>query len=155
MPFRTTINGLSVECDTPSELLALAKKQPSSMPIGRQEPLKLEPVNPIKPVKANMKAKRARIKSNRRGFVGNGKSLLEALKEAYPTSMSTTQLADRLGLAKLAIPSIIMGLRSRANHEKLDFESLVKKEEKAFNGVVMGSYQITERGIEALQKYGY
>lgn len=157
MPFRTTINGLLVECDTPGELLALTKKQSGSILEGRPEtsvkPLKT--IKPVTPVKTVMKVKPVRIDPDRRGFVENGKRLLEALKEAYPSSLTTTRLAARLGLRNLAIPSIVMGLRSRARHEGLDFDSLVRKDEISEKGAVMSSYQITERGIEALQKYGH
>ena len=145
MPFRTTINGLLVECDTPGELLALTKKQSVSVPEGTQE-------KPVKPVRLVRLVGGHR---DRRGFVGNGKRLLEALKEAYPTALTTRKLIDRIGVDSLALPAIIMGLRKRASHEKLDFDSLVIKEEISDKGVPMSSYQITDKGIEALQKYGH
>jgi hypothetical protein len=104
---------------------------------------------PVKPARVD------RVKSERRGFIGNGKRLLETLKAAYPSSLTTTQLVDRIGVESMAIPAIMMGLRSRARHEGLDFKSLVIKEETSQKGRWVGSYQITEKGIEALQKYGH
>ena len=42
--------------------------------------------------------------------------------------------------------------------KRVSFEyikSLVRKEEISIRGVMMSAYQITEQGIEALQKYGH
>jgi hypothetical protein len=81
--------------------------------------------------------------------------MLEALKEAYPSALTTPKLVARMGIEAVQLPSIIMGVRSRARHEGLDFNSLVKKEIGVEKGVSVSSYQITDKGIEALQKYGH
>jgi hypothetical protein len=153
MPFRIVINGLSIECDTPEELLALTKKHVGGIgprpdrvgPAGNSQKEKAVPPIVVRPKTQP---------SHRRGFVGLGKIMLEALKEVYPSPMTSPRLVARMGIKSLALPAIIMGLRSRARHAGLDFDDLVKSEIGVERGSQVTTYQITDKGIDALQKYG-
>jgi hypothetical protein len=145
VPFRITINGLSIECDTPEELLTLTKKH------AGDESAEDKKVKSIKPVTVS-RPKYQPV--HRRGFVGSGKLMLEALKEVYPSSITSPRLIARMGIKGLALPAIIMGLRSRARHEGLNFDDIVKSKMGLEKGVTVTIYQITDKGIDALQKYG-
>ena len=135
MPFRVTINGLNIECDTPEELLRLTKIQSGVSPIG---------------------SRRRRLphwvsSRGKTGFKGDGRRLLEALKKVSPKGMTSAKLAGRLGLDTNTLPAIIMGLRTRARHAGLNFNNLVKRETSFVKGRPLSTYQITEEGIKALQ----
>lgn len=135
MSFRVTINGLNIECDTSVELRALINIQRHDRSTGAQHKRHLQWFN-------------ARGKSD---FKGNGKRLLEALKDVYPKGLTSSALAVQLGLDANALPANIMGLRTRARHAGLNLNQLIRRKSTVDNGIPVSIYQMTEVGMKKLQ----
>jgi hypothetical protein len=135
MPFRVTINGLNIECDTSEELQALMTIQNHDRSIGAQR-------------KRHPQWFTSRGKSE---FKGNGRRLLEALTNVYPKGVTSSTLAMQLGLDTNALPANIIGLRTRARHAGLNFNQLIKRQSTMEKGMPVSTYQITEEGMKKLQ----
>jgi hypothetical protein len=135
MPFRVTINGLRIECDTSAELQALITIQNHDRLVGaRGKP---------RPQWFTSRGKSA--------FKGNGRRLLEALTNVYPKGLASSTLAVQLGLDANALPANIIGLRTRARRAGLNFNQLIKRERAVEKGMPVSIYQITEEGMKKLQ----
>lgn len=146
MAIRLTIDGVHVECDTPQEVAALIRAaKPREKDVQPRTAIMKQEIH-VSPFL------RKELPEQKLGLQGNPLEFLIAMKEAFPGSVSSQQIASRLGKTLKSLPIILVGLQNYAKKHGARFDELVIRTNPP-NGEKGSSYKLTDKGLKVFFRY--
>ncbi|MBS0150513.1 MAG: hypothetical protein JSR31_06195 [Nitrospira sp.] len=142
MPYRVKIDQAVVECDTASEAMELLNITRLSI---AHPPLSVISEEPVSMRTHAMSSRREPRVSNR------VTEFLFALKDAYPSPLTSEEIAERLGTTPKGIPAVVVGIRVLFKRWGVEFEDMIEWSKRIDNENIVRQYRLTNTGLNILE----
>jgi len=143
MPYRITVQGVTVECDTADEMLAAVE---SAAPRTPQSPR----VSAARRIAARQATANAEATALIDQFSENARRIIQQLIQ-NPQGLLTDELAARVELESRSLPPVIRSIRRSAIEANFDEDDFLIVSQEVVDGRPKSRYRLSERALTGLR----